>query len=65
MHRILMWLGRIGAALGIFLFVMVAISSAGQGGAAVLGAIGVGGGLIQSGAVLYSFGAIVEHLIAI
>lgn len=65
MHTIVMWLGGITAALGVFFFVMVAITSQGQSGGLVLWAIGIGGGMVLSGAVLYCFGAIVEHLIAI
>ncbi len=65
MHHIVMWLGGITAAIGAFFFLMVLIT-AGKGNAgALIGSITIGGGLIVSGAMLYCFGTIVDHLAAI
>ena len=60
-----MWLGWFTAAIGAFLFLMVAITAGKGNTGALFGAIGIGGGLIVSGAVLYCFGTIVDHLAAI
>lgn len=69
MHTIVMWLGGITAALGAFFIHMMIVTTTGGtgagGGATVLIAIATGGGLILSGAMLYCFGAIVQHLRAI
>lgn len=63
MHRIVMWMGGVTAALGLLLFLLVVLSS--PRGAGLISALSVGGALVLSGAMLYCFGAIVEHLIAI
>lgn len=63
MHRIVMWMGGITAAIGLFFFVMIVAISQSGGGA--ITALSVGGVMVLSGAMLYCFGAIVEHLIAI
>ncbi len=65
MHLIVMWMGGLTALLGVLFFVVVAISSGGQSPATILSAVLIGLGCIVSGALLYTFGAIVEHLIAI
>ncbi|MGO4832362.1 hypothetical protein AB4144_08715 [Rhizobiaceae sp. 2RAB30] len=69
MHQIVMWLGSITAAMGaiIFILIMIMVGTATQAGgaAALLTAAGIGGGLIVSGALLYTFGSIAESLIAI
>ena len=65
MHKIVMWLGVCTAALGLFFFLMIVFVGNNQGSVALLSALSIGGGLVLSGALLYCFGAIVEHLIAI
>lgn len=66
MHKIVMWLGWSAIGLGCFFFLMIAILArdADRSGQ-VFAALIIGGSLILSGAMLYCFGAIVEHLIAI
>lgn len=61
-----MYMGGIVAGMGALFFMMLLIVSgqARDSGSILMAAI-VGGGLILSGAMLYCFGAIVEHLIAI
>lgn len=65
MHHIIMWLGGITAAIGAFFFLMVVITAKSGNAGALIGSIGIGGGLVVSGAMLYCFGAIVDHLAAI
>lgn len=63
MHRIVMWMGGITAGIGLFFFLMIVVTS--QSGGGLITALSVGGAMVLSGAMLYCFGAIVEHLIAI
>lgn len=66
MHRIVMYMGGLVAAMGALFFVMlVVVSLQGRDAGSMLFAALIGGGLILSGAILCCFGAIVEHLIAI
>lgn len=66
MHRLVMVLGGITAAMGALFFLLILItSSSTQDRGSVLFAAGIGGSFILSGAILFCFGAIVEHLIAI
>lgn len=66
MHKIVMVMGCIAAAMGLIFFILVMLqASQSQDRTGFLPAITIGGGLVVSGAVLYCFGAIVEHLIAI
>jgi hypothetical protein len=60
-----MWLGWFTAAIGAFFFLMVAITAGKDNAGTLFGALGIGGGLILSGAMLYCLGAIVDHLAAI
>jgi hypothetical protein len=62
-HKIVRWMGGITAVIGLFFFLMVVITS--PSGAGLISALTFGGGMILSGAILYRFGAIVEHLLAI
>lgn len=63
MHKIVMWIGAITAVVGLLVCILAFITM--PTGAAMLTAFMFGVGSILSGAVLYCFGAIVEHLLAI
>jgi len=65
MHLIIMWLGGITAGLGAFFFLMMVIVDGRGNPLGMVYALGIGGGLVVSGAMLYCFGAIVAHLAAI
>lgn len=66
MHQVLQWLGGITAACGGLAIVGgMLISGPGGGLSPVIAAAMFGLPAILSGALLYSFGSIVEHLIAI
>lgn len=66
MHKIVIWLGVITAGIGVFFFVMIVVTSQGlDKGTKIVAALGIGGSLVLSGALLFTFGSIVEHLIAI
>lgn len=65
MHRLIMVLGALIAFVGVLFFVLIVITARNQPGIALMTAIMSGGGMLISGAILYSFGAVVEHLIAI
>lgn len=67
MHTIVMWLGGILVACGAIFFVMIIIAAgtAGRGPQTLVYAAGFCLSFVVSGALLYCFGAIVQHLIAI
>lgn len=66
MHKIVMWLGAITAALGAVAIIGgLAIGAPKHDITPAIGAAMFGAPAILSGALLYTFGSIVEHLIAI
>jgi len=66
MHQVLQWLGGITAACGALAIVGgMLISGPGGSASPVIAAAMFGLPAVLSGALLYSFGSIVEHLIAI
>lgn len=66
MHTAIMWVGGIIAGFGIlFTALIIGLGYANGGAAAILTGLGIGGAMFLSGAMLYCFGAIVDHLQAI
>lgn len=63
MHKIVMWMGGITAVMGLFFCLMSFIVMTPRAG--MLWGLTVGGSIILSGAILYCFRAIVDHLLAI
>jgi hypothetical protein len=66
MHKFVMWLGGVTAGLGIIVFAFMLIAAMPTHDiAGDFFAISTGGSILLAGAMLYCFGAIVDHLIAI